>query len=106
MCNCTTTKIGDYSGTVCLKPPNWSSKDVVAIDACIVDEILSLWSLGVITLGSCCGHNQLDGMINVSDESIGKMLELGYETYPNPVHSLYGKEYTFYTKTVGTRGKV
>ncbi len=29
----------------------------VCVDSCIALEILALWRAGVITYGSCCGHN-------------------------------------------------
>ena len=57
----------------------------VCIDPCIVDEIQYLWSLGVITYGSCCGHNKLEPMVNVDDKNIEQMLNLGYvQNHPDP----------------------
>jgi len=53
--------------------------DQICIDPCIFNEIQELWSVGVITHGSCCGHNKYKSFVNVADESIDKMLELGYE---------------------------
>ncbi len=52
---------------------------MVSIDPCIVDEIKSLWAVGIHTGGSCCGHNNHEGTIIVYEESIPKMHKLGYE---------------------------
>lgn len=30
----------------------------ICIDACITEEIKSLWAKGIETVGSCCGHNR------------------------------------------------
>ena len=51
----------------------------ICIDQCIYDEIHFLWSYGVITYGSCCGHNNSYAFVNVDDKSIDKMLMLGYK---------------------------
>jgi len=57
-----------------------------------------LWKHGVVTGGSCCGHGKLFPMINVEDESIEKMEELGYD------HDTNGNEeqnrFTFIPKSV------
>ena len=51
----------------------------ISIDPCIFEEIKHLWSLGISTGGSCCGHNTHDPMINVLyKKDIELMLELGY----------------------------
>lgn len=52
--------------------------NLVSIDPCIYNEILELWSLGIITYGSCCGHNKFESFVNVADKDINKMIELGY----------------------------
>ena len=53
---------------------------IVAIDKCILPEILKLWELGIKTTGCCCGHGR-DGMsfIGVKPEYIEKMKSLGYK---------------------------
>ncbi len=51
----------------------------VSIDPCIVDEIKSLWAVGIHTLGSCCGHNNHEGTICVHERDVFEMIELGYE---------------------------
>lgn len=50
----------------------------ISIDPCIVDEIKYLWSLGIETHGSCCGHNKADSFVNVHEKNIQTMLDLGY----------------------------
>lgn len=44
---------------VILKAPNWSSKETICVDNCINDVIEHLWSNGIVTLGSCCGHGKV-----------------------------------------------
>lgn len=36
--------------------PN-ARRETVCIDACIVNPIKALWSAGIETAGSCCGHS-------------------------------------------------
>lgn len=50
----------------------------ICIDPCIIDEVKELWDLGIITFGSCCGHNKAESFVNVHDKDIDRMLELGY----------------------------
>jgi hypothetical protein len=58
---------------------------IIGIDPCIFDEIKALWAKGVITYGSCCGHNLNQSMVNVADECIDTMLALGYvPNHPDP----------------------
>lgn len=58
-----------------------SYKDVVQVDICIADEITKLWNKEIRTTGCCCGHGSELGFIQVTDECISKMEELGYEHY-------------------------
>lgn len=48
------------------------------IDRCLVEEIQFLWSKGIVTTGSCCGHGIQQGMINVVESSVEQMMQLGY----------------------------
>ena len=52
--------------------------NLVSIDPCIYTEICELWGLGIVTYGSCCGHNKFESFVNVVEKDIEKMLELGY----------------------------
>lgn len=57
----------------------------IAVDACLADEIRSLWAAGVTTTGCCCGHGKGEpGYIGVLDEHVPRMLELGYTPRPHP----------------------
>lgn len=51
---------------------------LVSIDPCIFNEIKSLWAMGIVTYGSCCGHNLVESMVNVDDKDIQLMLDMGY----------------------------
>lgn len=81
-------------------------KTEVVVDACLADEIEDLWSMGIRTMGCCCGHGRHLGMIQVLPEDIKKMIELGYDFYNykediNRVDSFipksYGHDYKGYT---------
>lgn len=50
----------------------------VSIDPCIYDEIKGLWDKGVITYGSCCGHNKYEPFVNVDQRNIQQLLDMGY----------------------------
>ena len=61
------------------------------IDKCLSDEIQHLWSLGIHTLGCCCGHNKMKGFIQVERTDFKKMMDLGYEWYHDYSEELGGK---------------
>lgn len=58
-------------------------KNIIVVDECLADEIVGLWELGIHTCGCCCGHGEESkiGFIQVVDDDIPKMRELGYEKY-------------------------
>ena len=56
-------------------------KEVVSIDICISNEIEDLWNRGIKTTGCCCGHGRELGFIEVDEENIKDMEELGYMHY-------------------------
>jgi len=76
----------------------------VAIDKCLLPEILSLWKQGIKTTGCCCGHGRLEPFIGVRDEYIDKMKELGYKVHFNKCRP--NDEDSFVPKTNLTYGKV
>jgi hypothetical protein len=45
-----------------LVTPEWAPTDrkTVCVDECIADAVQAIWDAGVWTLGSCCGHNNLE----------------------------------------------
>lgn len=47
-------------------------------DTCLQPELHDLWSVGVKTIGSCCGHGILVPYIQVAPQYVQKMHELGY----------------------------
>lgn len=52
-------------------------------DTCLQSELHNLWSIGIKTAGSCCGHGgKLHPFIQVTDPYVQKMHELGYEQIP------------------------
>lgn len=100
MCNCQNIDIGTYSNQVVLNAPEWSSKTTICIDACLKDEILYLWSIGIKTTGCCCGHNKVEPFIGVYSEDIDRMKRLGYLVHYNPCNP--SSEDSFYPKTIIT----
>jgi len=50
----------------------------ICLDPCIVSEIKELWKAGIITYGSCCGHNKREPMVNVDESNVEQMLSMGY----------------------------
>lgn len=85
-----------YDRMIVLEVPEWLNIRInntehektkwVSVDPCIAGEVWELWQHGIITTGSCCGHN-LGGRclpyIGVIDEHIPLMKELGYEVQTN-----------------------
>jgi len=92
MCNCVNIKPQSrecYNQQVVIDIPGHMSEyrenrlkkglsDKVCIDPCIIEEIKSLWDQSIITYGSCCGHNMVEGSVIVDESCIDKMLELDY----------------------------
>lgn len=78
MCDCKNIDLGTYEAAVDIWPP-WESKKFISVDVCIIEEVIFLWSKGVVTTNSCCGHNKVQGSVCVSDDSIPIMQKLGYE---------------------------
>lgn len=55
----------------------WTDK-YVAVDKCLLPEVLTLWELGIKTTGCCCGHGKQGPFIGVTDEFIPVMKAMGY----------------------------
>ena len=93
-------KIPEYLD-IRMNAPGRERKEFVALDPCITSEVIQLWRLGIVTTGSCCGHNLPDGFpfIGVEDEYIPKMKELGYEVAHNKCRP--NDEDSFVPKSVG-----
>jgi len=103
MCNCINVDIGSYKNQFRLKIPNHmvthktnTNSLYIGVDACLIDEIIYLWRLGIRTTGCCCGHNKVKGFIGVLFDDITKMKKLGYnvkfnECRPNDEDSFIPK---------------
>jgi hypothetical protein len=62
MCNCASYNLdATNKSQVILDPNDFFDLDykakTVCVDACISEQIKALWSAGIWTIGSCCGHN-------------------------------------------------
>lgn len=103
MCKCKDVKMGSYKNQTILDTPRCilnkysNYPKTIGIDNCILDEIRFLWSNDIITLGSCCGHNIVNSMVNVDDACISKMKELGYSVAYNSCYP--NSEFTFELKS-------
>lgn len=85
MCKCVNVEIGSYGNQVELPRPDHmvgrtegTDSDTICVDTCLSDEIKSLWNLGIITTGCCCGHNKRSGYIGVLPKHSAAMVKLGY----------------------------
>ena len=60
-------------------------RKTVAIDKCLLPEVISLWEQGIRTTGCCCGHGKTElAYIGVDSQDVSKMELLGYSpNYPN-----------------------
>lgn len=93
MCRCVDVSLGSYSNTTLLgyypvmreyhdnRVEAGMSDYGICVDSCIVDQVVLLWENGVRTYGSCCGHNKVQGMINVDERDYEKAISLGFEPY-------------------------
>lgn len=98
---CRNSKIGQYK---CSVPILFSSQSeikpfcVFCVDTCLQDEISNLVKKeGIIIIGSCCGHGEKTPFIQVSDQSVNKMLKIGYEMLP--IDDYRNGKNCFYPKT-------
>ncbi len=94
MCNCQDVEIGSYDNQVEVPIPAHMTRyriarrsaglsETICIDRCILDEMTQLWAEGVITYGSCCGHNRLPPTVSVGYPFINYMIINGYEQFKN-----------------------
>lgn len=73
-----------YKVTDPTEPNKPSFGKYIAVDKCLLPEILSLWEMGIKTTGCCCGHGHADmAFIGVKPEFIQRMKEIGYEVHFN-----------------------
>ena len=87
MCKCNGVEFGSYDNIVTVTaPPQIKNKKAICLDACIAREVQHLWSLGIVTTGSCCGHNKTPDVsfIGVIYDDIEAMKNMGYTVRHNP----------------------
>lgn len=83
-CECKDVEIGSYDNQIWVHAPAHMPKDMgYSLDACVAEEVMALWMLGITTTGCCCGHGKVYPYIGVSFEDIPRMKELGYTVQPN-----------------------
>lgn len=71
---------------------------MIAVDKCLLTEVVSLWEKGIKTTGCCCGHDKGKPFIGVRPEYIQKMKDLGYQVQENDCRP--GDEDSFIPKTI------
>lgn len=78
---CSSSKIGVYD--CCTDVLICDNGNQISVDVCMMNEIITLRNKYKInTIGCCCGHQIKTPYIQVSDESVERMLKLGYELLP------------------------
>ncbi len=50
----------------------------IAVDKCMLPEILNLWEAGIKTTGCCCGHGREAPFISVAPEFVERLESAGY----------------------------
>lgn len=98
---CSDIGFGTYDCAYNIMPPwyrdSTGAPKYIAVDKCLLPEILFLWEKGIRTTGCCCGHAKHLPFIGVIESDIPRMKALGYEVQHNPCRP--GDEDTFYPKT-------
>lgn len=90
MCFCVNVKVGSHANAIAVPiPPHMEAyrrariaaglSPLIGLDRCIAEEVQYLWSLGIVTYGSCCGHNKDEATIIVASDDHQNMLGLGYQ---------------------------
>lgn len=93
MCSCINIEFGSYGNQVELQRPihmpSTRGINTVCVDKCLKDEIIHLWSLGIITTGCCCGHNKGEQYpyIGVDETQIQLMKDMCYLVRPHNIDS-------------------
>lgn len=79
MCECKDVGFGTYRNVVSLQPPWREEGDTISVDGCLALELLVLWSQGIKTYASCCGHNKKKGDIIADASNCKDLTDLGYQ---------------------------
>ena len=97
---CSDIGFGTYDCAYNIMPP-WRQDDgkvrYIAVDKCLLPEVVSLWEKGIRTTGCCCGHAKQPAFISVIESDIPRMKALGYEVRFNECRP--GDEDMFAPKT-------
>lgn len=106
---CTNIREGSYDCCYNIMPPfktgttpEWR---YIAVDKCLIYEILELWDRGIRTTSCCCGHGDpTHAHIGVAEEDIPRMKQMGYEVFHNEFRP--DDEDFFIPKTVLNYGEI
>lgn len=80
---CINSAIGEHRCAVRIERSPQSGLKPIVCDTCLQSEIYDLnIKKGIVTIGSCCGHGDKQGFIQVMPKYVKKMHELGYEQLP------------------------
>ena len=80
---CINSAIGEHRCAVRIERSPQSGLKPIVCDTCLQPEIYDLnIKKGIVTIGSCCGHGDKQGFIQVMPKYVKKMHELGYEQLP------------------------
>lgn len=109
MMKCADIGLGTYNCSYNIMPPFrcgfGNEFKYVAVDKCLIKEIIDLWEQGIRTTGCCCGHGEKEfAYIGVVFEDIPKMKQLGYEVFFNKERP--NDEDSFIPKTKISYGKI
>ncbi len=81
--DCKEIGFGTYECAYNIMPPYYkvgsNAPRYIAVDKCLLPEILHLWELGIRTTGCCCGHGKEGPFIGVIDTDIPIIKKLGYK---------------------------
>lgn len=80
---CKHSPIQEYKCSVGIEFNPQSERKTICVDTCLQTEITDLIRNHKIwTVGSCCGHGIKQPYIQVTDISVPRMFDLGYEQLP------------------------
>ena len=80
---CIHSPIGEHKCNVKINFMPQSGQEPICVDTCLQNEIQDLIrKYKIWTIGSCCGHGVKQGFIQVAENCVEKMLELGYKPLP------------------------
>ena len=78
-CQCVDVPMGSYNACVAIVTPQHR---LASIDICILPMVVALWSRGIETIESCCGHGVTSGYIAVHPAHVAEMEALGFHHDP------------------------